>query len=304
MKNMRFLVSLLTSNNDYQQAQASAANEVARRLGVEVKVIYADNDTITQSTQLLTAIQSAPDLRPDASLINAVGGSGLPQVARAACWVGMGWVLLNRQAAYISELRRNSRAPVFSVSPDPMEIGRIQGRQISALLPNGGSILYIQGPSDSATATGRTAGMQQKKPDNIQLTLLRGQWTEKSAERTIPSWLQLVTSCRGRFDLVASHNDGMAMGARKAFEAQSNSERENWLRVPFIGIDGLPNTGQSWVRNGKLTATIIMPLTIPLALEILTQALQTGTSPPELTLMDSTSFPSIEALASVGVDTH
>lgn len=299
MKKLRFLVSLMTNNNDYQQAQASAANEVARRLGVEARVIYADNDTITQSTQLLTAIQSAPELRPDAILINSVGGSGLPQVAKAACAVGMGWVVLNRKAAYISELRRKSRAPIFSVSPDQTEIGRIQARQMSALLPNGGSVLHIQGPSDNAAVAERTAGMQQQKPGNIQLTLLRGQWTEKSAEKTITSWLQLATSSKSKFDLVASHNDGMAMGARKAFEAQSDAERARWLRLPFIGIDGLPHTGQSWVRSGKLTATIVMPLTIPLALEMLTRAMQTGMAPPELTLIDSVSFPSIEALSSV-----
>ncbi|HXN25298.1 MAG TPA: substrate-binding domain-containing protein [Candidatus Dormibacteraeota bacterium] len=301
MKKLRFLVSLMTSSNDYQQAQESAAAETSRRLGVEANVIYAENDTITQSTQLLTAIQSAPELRPDAILINPVGGSGLPQVARAATSAGIGWVVLNRKAHYISELRRNSRAPIFGVSPDQIEIGRLQARQIAALLPNGGSVLYIQGPSDNKTAEERTAGMQQNKPATIQVTMLRGQWTENSAEKTITSWLQLATSRRARFDLVACHNDGMAMGARKAFAAQSDAEREKWLRLPFIGIDGLPHTGQSWVRGGKLTATIVMPLTVPLALEMLVKAIRTGTTPAELKLIDSMSFPTIDALASVGV---
>ena len=56
------------------------------------------------------------------------------------------------------------------------------------------------------------------------------------------------------------------------------------------------------VRNGKLTATIVMPLTVPLALDMLVTAIRTGTLPAELTLIDSTSFPTIDALASVGVD--
>lgn len=304
MKRLRFLISLMNSSNDYQQAQASAALEAARRLGVEVSIIYAENDTISQSTQLLTSIQSAAALRPDAILINAVGGSGLPQVARAAVTAGMGWVVLNRKADYIPGLRKNSRAPVFGVSPDQMEIGRIQARQVAALLPNGGSILYIQGPSDNTTVIERTAGMNHKKPDNIHVTALRGQWTQQSAEKTITSWLQLATSRRGHFDLVASHNDAMAIGARKAFEAQNESERAKWLRLPFIGIDGLPHTGQSWVRSGKLTSTVVMPLTVPLALDLLTQAMRTGAVPPELTLMESRSFPSVEALVPVPVGTH
>jgi ribose transport system substrate-binding protein len=185
-----------------------------------------------------------------------------------------------------------------------MEIGRIQARQIGALLPNGGSMLFIQGPSDNSTVVERTAGMQQQKPNNVQITALRGQWTEQSAEKTITSWLQLATSRRGHFHLIASHNDGMAIGARKAFEAQNEPERGKWLRLPFIGIDGLPQTGQYWVRSGKLTATIVMPLTIPVAIETLTQALRTGTNPPELTLVESKSFPSIDALAPASVDTR
>lgn len=301
MKKLRFLVSLMTSSNDYQQAQASAASEAARRLGVEVSILYAENDTITQSTQLLTTIQSAPELRPDAILINPVGGSGLPQVSRAALSAGIGWVVLNRRAAYVNELRRNARAPVFGVSPDQMEIGRIQARQVAALLPHGGSILYVQGPSENTTVIERAAGMQQAKPENIQITGLRGQWTTQSAEKTIVSWLQLATSRRGHFDLVASHNDAMAMGARKAFEGQPDAERAKWLRLPFLGIDGLAQTGQAWVRSGKLTATVVMPLTIPLALDLLVQAMRKGAVPPELTLIESKSFPSVESLSAVPV---
>ena len=34
------------------------------------------------------------------------------------------------------------------------------------------------------------------------------------------------------------------------------SERERWLNLPFTGCDGLPKTGQSWLRSGLLAATI------------------------------------------------
>lgn len=53
MKKLKFLVSLTNDDNDYQVEQASAAEEAARKLGVTVQLIYAGNDAITQSTQLL-----------------------------------------------------------------------------------------------------------------------------------------------------------------------------------------------------------------------------------------------------------
>src|SRR5574340_1416755 len=104
MDKLRFLVSLTTNDNDYQIEQAQSAQEAARKLGVELQIIYADNDAITQSTQLLKAIQSSESERPTAIVFEPVGGTALPQVARAAAAAGIGWAVLNWEAKYVSEL--------------------------------------------------------------------------------------------------------------------------------------------------------------------------------------------------------
>ena len=159
MKKMRFVISLISDENDYQIEQAAGAEEAAKRLGVEVQIIYADSDSITQSQQLLKIIQSHSDAHPDGIIFEPVGGTALPQVARAAAAAGIPWVVLNRDVEYISELRRTYPVPIFSVTSDHHEIGRIQGQQFAALLPKGGSVLYIQGPSDSIATKHRTTGM-------------------------------------------------------------------------------------------------------------------------------------------------
>src|SRR5882724_9559527 len=143
MKKLRFLISLTTGDNDYQIEQAQSAEQAARNLGVEAQILYANNDAITQSTQILKAVQAAENLRPDAIIFEPVGGTALPQVARAAVSAGIGWAVLNRDASYIPELRKLSSTPVFVVTSDHVEIGRIQGRQFAALLPKGGGLLYI-----------------------------------------------------------------------------------------------------------------------------------------------------------------
>src|SRR3989442_3902461 len=163
MKKLRFLVSLTTNDNDYQIEQALSAEQMARRLGTEVQIVYADNDAITQSTQILKAIQAVENKRPDAVVFEPVGGTALPQVARAAASAGIGWAVLNRDAAYVPELRRTSPAPVFTLTSDHLEIGRIQGRQFAVLLPQGGAVLCIQGPAENSAARDRTAGMQETK---------------------------------------------------------------------------------------------------------------------------------------------
>jgi ribose transport system substrate-binding protein len=297
MRKLRFLVALTTNDNDYQIEQARAAEQTAKKLNVELQILYADNDAINQSTQILKAVQAAPDDRPNAIVFEPVGGTALPQVARAAVAAGIGWAVLNRDANYVSELRGSTKAPIFSVSSDHVEIGRIQGRQCAKLLPTGGSVLYIQGPSENSAAKERSLGMQEAKPHNIHLTMLKGQWTEESSQRAVRSWLKLTTSQKANVDLIAAQDDSMAIGARKAFqELPSETERERWLSLPFLGCDGLPNTGQAWVRSGLLTATIFIPPNSGQAMEMLYDALQNGRPQPERALTSAVSVPALDSL--------
>ena len=297
-KKIRILVSLTTNDNDYQIEQAQSAEQAATRLGVALEIVFADNDAITQSTQVLKAVQAPAESRPDGVVFEPVGSTALPQVARTAVAAEIGWAVLNREAAYIGELRKTAKAPVFSVSSDHVEIGRIQGLQLNALMPKGGAVLYIQGPSENSAAKERTQGMQQSKSANIQITALKGQWTEESALRAVRSWLKLTTSQKSTIDVIAAQDDSMAMGARKAFQELPNElERERWLKLPFLGCDGLPNTGQSWVRSGLLTATVFVPPNTGQAIEMLVQALQQKKPPPERVLIAPRSIPALDALA-------
>ena len=299
MKKLRLLISLTTDDNDYQIEQAKSAELMARKLGVEIQIVYADNDAITQSTQILKAIQAEENLRPDAVVFEPVGGTALPQVARAAVSAGIGWAVLNRDANYIQELRRSSSVPIFAVSSDHLEIGRIQGRQFAALLPHGGSILYVQGPAENSAAKERTIGMQETKPANIHVTLLRAQWTEESSKRAVRSWLKLTTSQRAVIDLIGAQDDSMAIGARKAFEELPNeSERERWLKLPFTGCDGLPKTGEAWVRTGLLSATVFVPPNTGMAIDMLFQALQNNKTAAERALTVPASIPTLDQLES------
>jgi ribose transport system substrate-binding protein len=297
MSKLRILVSLTTNDNDYQTEQARSAEQAARKAGVDLQILYANNDAISQSTQILKAVQAVPEERPDAIVFEPVGGTALPQVARAAVTAGIGWVVLNRDASYISELRKGPKVPVFGLSSDHVEIGRIQARQCAAFLPAGGTVLYVQGPSENSAAKERTLGMQEAKPSNIHLVLLKGQWTEESSQRAVRSWLKLSTSQKANIDIVAAQDDSMAIGARKAFqEVPKDTERDAWLGLPFLGCDGLPNTGQSWVRSGLLTATIFIPPNTGQAIEMLVSALQDGKMPAERVLTTATSIPSLEKL--------
>jgi hypothetical protein len=90
----------------------------------------------------------------------------------------------------------------------------------------------------------------------------------------------------------------MAMGARKSFQALTNvGEREQWLRIPYTGVDGLPKTGQTWVRTGTLKATVFVPSNAGQAITMIVDAMKTGSGVPEHSYTVPSSFPELEKLA-------
>lgn len=299
MKRLTFVVSLTNNDNDYQQEQAAVAEKTARRLGVDVNIMHADNDALAQSQQLLRFVQDSSVPRPDAIMFEPAGGTAFPQVARAAAAAGIGWVVLNHEVDYILELRRTYKVPVFAISSDHQEIGKIQGQQFAAMLPKGGTVLYVEGPANSSAAKERTAGMMKVKPANIQIKSMRANWTEESAYRTVSSWLRLRTSLESRIDLVGAQDDSMAIGARKAFNELREVDRARWMRIPITGCDGMPKTGQAWVKNGTLAATIFIRPNTDLAIEMLVEAFKNGSAMPENKITAPESVPSLSELAAV-----
>ena len=69
MAKLRYLVSLITKDNDYQMEQAASARSAAAELGIDAEVVLAENDAITKSTQLLKVSQADASVRPNATAI-------------------------------------------------------------------------------------------------------------------------------------------------------------------------------------------------------------------------------------------
>lgn len=295
-KKPTIIVSLITQENDYQREQAAVAESVAHKLDITVKVEYADNDAVNQTLQLLRAIQAKPELRPEGIAVEPAGTS-MAQVAAAAARAGIAWVVLNGTAEYLGDLRKKHHTPIFWLATDNEEVGRIQGKQFNLLMPRGGCLLYIEGPSGSEAARKRSAGMMSTRRPDLDIRAVRGGWTETGAYNAVKSWLRLPTSKGLHIGMVGCQNDAMAIGARKAIgEYPDAAERARLLSLPFTGCDGLQTKGQAWVRQGLLAATVVTSPLTGTALEMLAHALRTNSQPPEQTLVAPVSFPAIEEL--------
>ena len=293
MTPLRVLLSLVTADNDYQREQASAAQAAAGRAGADLRMVYAGGDPITQTKQLLAAVQLPAGERPDAIVVHPAGTS-MPHVAKAAVQHGIGWIVVNRAAEYLLELRALGSVPVAGFELDNLEVGRLQGRQYAALLPAGGMVLYLEGPSN-AVSKDRLTGARETLPLNIELQSARGRWTAESGAQALSIRLGLRGSRVP--DLVGSQNDDMAMGARRAVEAlPPGAQRDQWLSIPYTGVDGLPATGQAWVQQQLLAATIVAPPIAGLAIEMLARSVATGQPMPVRTPVQPTSYPPVPEL--------
>jgi ribose transport system substrate-binding protein len=289
----RIFVSLFTDTQEYQVRQGEDAQATAMRLGLDVEVAFSEGNAILQIQQLFGALHAPAEKRPFALVVSTQAPDGLERVARNAVQAGMGWILLNRPASYVETLRRDHpEALVTSVTTDHREVGRIQGRQVRALLPGGGSVLYLQGPTDALSAQRRLEGARDELAQGrYDIRVLNGDWTEAGGERAVAAWLRLKTSELFVPDVVCCQNDVMALGARRALEAT----HPDWATAPFLGVDGLPNGGQRYVAQALLASTVVIASCAGPALELAGRFLRGSTPPAEIRVTPE-SFPPLEKI--------
>jgi len=68
------------------------------------------------------------------------------------------------------------------------------------------------------------------------------------------------------------------------------------MHIPYLGVDGIAKTGQAWVRDGLLTATIVVPAIAGQAIRMLGPALLAGKTVPDRTFTVSESMPPLDKL--------
>jgi ABC-type sugar transport system substrate-binding protein len=287
---LRIVVSLPDQENEYQLMQAADAHETGRRLGLNVEVLDAESSPVLQIQQIFKATRTEP--APRAIIVEPFSSEEIGRVARHAVQSRVPVVFLNSSSNELPSLREeHPEVPLVTVTSDQVEIGRMQGRQLRAVLPTGGHVLYIQGPATATASQERHAGLfEALAGSRIKVTTLDGHWTESSAFNAVKSWLRLKLWETTPIDAVAAQDDSMARGARRAVEGQSDVA-ERWSRVEYLGIDGVPDVGQRMVDDGNLAATIVMPSNTGPALESIHRYLTEGARLPPTIVLPTASYP-------------
>ena len=237
----RIVVSLTSADQEYQALQGEDAREAGRRLGVDVEVLFAEDNAVLQIQQLFRFVHAPEGERPAALLVHTRvrrrPRAGRPQRRpgrRRLVPAQPHRTLRRRPAERVPDDSRSRRSP-----PTTLEIGRIHARQLERLCPDGSPRPLRAGARGDARGPAASRGLRGGAcaGGSYDLKVVNGEWTAASAEKAITAWLRLQDlgplPARGRRLPERQHG---ARGAQKP----SSGLRPEWGRVPFLGCDGLP----------------------------------------------------------------
>ncbi len=133
------------------------------------------------------------------------------------------------------------------VGADNVEGGRVQGRYLVEILPDGGQIFELQGQPGASAAIDRHAGLDEvlSEQDAIEVVVSQPAAFARAEAVTV---VEASLASNPEPDAIVCANDDMAFGAAEVAQA-------NGLDIPVIGFDALPEALIA-INEGRMAATI------------------------------------------------
>ncbi len=207
-----------------------------------VKVVFKDaqNDSLSQVSQIEEFINA----EVDAIIVSPKEAAPLTPVVAAAYEKGIPVIVLDR--------RVNKDKYTCFIGADNKKIGKSAGEWIVKKLGGKGKLVELKGLMTSTPGQDRHSGFRKGIKDSGLEIIFEAdmKWLEPEARKEMESALAV----HDKIDLVYAHNDPGAHGAYLA--AKTAGKEKN---IFFVGIDGLPQEGQMYVKQGILSASFEYP---------------------------------------------
>ena len=208
----------------------------------DLKVVFKDaqNDSLKQVAQIEEFINAGVD----AIIVSPKEAAPLTPVVKTAFEKGIPVIVLDR--------RVNGDKYTCFIGADNKKIGKAAGEWIVKKLGGKGKVVELKGLMTSTPGQDRHSGFRKgiKGGDLDIIFDVDMKWLEPQARKEMESALARFKD----IDLVYAHNDP---GAHGAYLAAKAAEREK--DILFVGIDGLPQEGRMYVKQGILAASFEYP---------------------------------------------
>ncbi|MDO7905591.1 ribose ABC transporter substrate-binding protein RbsB [Paenibacillus sp. JX-17] len=232
-KEMKIGLSISTLNNPFFVALKDGVVAEAKKQGIEVIVVDAQNDSAKQSNDVDDLIQKGVN----ALLINPTDSSAISTVVQSANSLNIPVITLDRSAD-----KGDVKALVAS---DNVKGGQMAAEYIVSKVGKNAKVIELEGvPGASAT---RERGKGFHEVADKQLNVIAKQAADFDRTKGLNVMENLL---QGNPDVQAvfAHNDEMALGAIEAIKSSGKD-------IPVVGFDGNEDALNS-IKAGALTATV------------------------------------------------
>lgn len=249
------------------RVQMNADIEKAAAAHPEIKMIWKDaqNDTLKQGAHIDELVQAGVDL----IIVSPKEAAPLTPPVANAFKAGIPVIVLDRRVL-------GDQYTCF-IGADNKRIGKAAGKYIVKLLGGKGNVVELEGLMTSTPGQDRHSGFRDGIAGSDLKVIFEAdmKWLEPDARKEMESALARFD----KIDLVYAHNDP---GAHGAYLAAKAADRDKEMK--FVGIDGLPNEGQQYVKQGILTASFEYPTGGKEAIDIALDIFAKKQVPKEITL--------------------
>ncbi len=212
----------------------------------EIELIIADGQNKTEKQ--VADVENFISQGVDVLIVSPKESAGLTPVVEKAIDAGIPVIILDRNV-------NTDRITQF-IGGDNVVIGQAAGEYAVKLLGGPGkakgNVVEIWGGFASAPAHDRSTGFHavtDKEPGiKYLLAPIDTEWKAAKGYEIMATALQANED----IDLVYAHNDPLAYNA---YLASKDAGREKGIK--FMGIDGIPDEGVTWVEKGELDATFL-----------------------------------------------
>jgi hypothetical protein len=186
-----------------------------------------------------------------------------------------------------------SELPFGTISMPHTKFGELQGRQVSGVVSQGGSILVVTGPSRASSSVERLQGLKSTVRPDIQVSDIdAGQWNETEGALAFGVWYGVFKSRRQTIEAIVGQSDDLAVGARRAATAVPNPEHARmFAQAKYLGVGAVPGFGKEKVDDGTLYASIVAPPNAGTAIDLLHQYWATRRPLPLRSFSDVVPYP-------------
>ncbi|HKR46962.1 MAG TPA: substrate-binding domain-containing protein [Paraburkholderia sp.] len=246
-KKYRFGFSQVTTVEPWRvQFNKDMKAEAAKHPEVDLIIADAGDRTDKQNADMENFIAQ----KMDAIFISPKESAGLTGVVEKAYKAGIPVFVLDREV--------NGESYTQFIGGDNVQIGREAGAFIVKLMGGPGhaqgNLVEVWGGFGAQPAHDRHDGAASVtgKESGIKLVGERVDcdWKQDKAYE----YMKTVLRVNPKIDVVYGHNDPMAYGA---YLAAKDAGRDKSIK--FVGIDGLPQEGATWVSQGLLAGTFMYP---------------------------------------------